>query len=200
MKNNILKKATAIAMVPIIGLSASSCSKKVDEYINTAANYYSDTFIEDNEFEFSFEEVGENIPMYMDNNPLIFVARIDTWDSSMNWFIGYLTYDEKTDKVYFYDVEKNDKLDIAKFFTVEYDKVFIVADELGLPYDNHIPMKVIKEVIKSAKLSFSISTMVIIDPETGKEKTIPIHDLEFDVFKVIDNNKESTTKKLVKTK
>lgn len=198
MKDNILKRISAIAMIPIIGATASSCSKTVDRYYNAAANYYNETFIKDNEFEISYEDINENIPMYMDENPLILVGRLDSWSGEINWFIGYLTYNEELGKVYFYDVEKKDKLDLAGICTLDYSNFFIRADELELPYDNHMPLNIIKKVTKSAKFDFDIVSMIIIDPETGKEKLIPTHDLELDVFRIINNSQEGVSRKLKK--
>ena len=61
-------------------------------------------------------------------------------------------------------------------------------------------MKVIKEVTKSAEFAGDIATILIIDPDTGKEKFVSINELEIAAFKNINDNIESTTKKLVKKK
>lgn len=210
MKNNILKQVSAIAMVPIISMAANACSNSsesekedwLDNYYKDKAISYSSMFPEDDEFKLNFDNIDENLPMYKDNNPLIFVARRDTWDGMTNWLIGYLSYDDENDTVYFYDIEKKDKLDLASICTYEHDIFFIVADELGLPYDNFMPLSVVKKVLKSANFEFNPKEMVMIDPETGKEIEVPVHDLEFGVFtnmsEFLPTSKQNMTRKLEK--
>ena len=100
-------------MIPIMGIAVNACSSSsekeedwLDNYYKNKAISYSYMFPEDIDFQFDFDKIDENLPMYKDNNPLIFVARRDTCDGMINWLIGYLSYDDENDMVYFYDIEK----------------------------------------------------------------------------------------------
>lgn len=203
MKNNILKKVSALAMVPIIGATASSCSKRdlVDVYVDNCASIYNDTFVKESEFE--YEILEDKIPYNLNGNKLVFVRRYDQFDGAVKWYCGYLTYNEET--AYIYDVINNEKIDLYTQLGYDYEFTYVIAEELQLyNYDlnstNSIPKKDIKKLLDSSFIrARNVTKLYFIEPNTKKELSVNMYDLEWSILTNLDNyTKTKTTTRVLK--